>query len=63
METRAYWTHCRREGCERELPLQFQVYGFCNAVCWSMHKEEKEIHIGRSLAAYRREAEPNGGAR
>lgn len=70
MNQQTHWTHCRREGCGLPLPAKFQVYGFCDATCFSLHQEEKEFHLAHAkdefekmdaLAAFRREGEPNGG--
>jgi hypothetical protein len=57
------WTHCRYEGCRRKLPPQLQVYGFCDAICFSLHEEEKDVHMNVALEAFKREGEPNGGGR
>lgn len=61
MEPLMHWTHCRREGCGKKLPASFHIYGFCNSYCFSMHREEKEVHTQNALAAFKREGEPNGG--
>ncbi len=45
---RTTWRVCRREGCQRALSGFQQIAGFCDANCFSMHDEERELHMRKA---------------
>lgn len=46
------WFYCRQ--CTKVLPYQYQIYGFCNAACFSLYKEVKEQFLEISREAFNR---------
>lgn len=49
------WTHCRYEGCRRNLKDKDQVIGFCSGTCHDNWKEEKDRNIENAVKAFEKQ--------